>query len=75
MNCDEPRLLKACSVVRAPVPSILAENDKREKDLCQMLRYESRGKLALPLLKFLLQNNKKQTYFPYFCPACILCIS
>ena len=36
MNCDEPRLLKACSAVRAPVPSIFAENDKRKKDLCQV---------------------------------------
>ena len=36
MNCDEPRLLKASSAVRAPVPSIFAENDKRKKDLCQV---------------------------------------
>ena len=75
MNCDEPRLLKAYSAVRAPVPSIFAENYKRKKDLCQMLRYESRGKPALLLLKFLVQNNKKQTYCSYFCTACILCIS
>ena len=32
MNWDEPRLLKACSAVRAPVPSIFAENYKRKKD-------------------------------------------